>query len=176
MKRTTLIIITIILILVTASIVLQVLHHILPQETFALEFDLVVVEKGVGFNLDEDKLHFGSITSGGGGYRHFRINNTNFYTQRINLKIVSMQNITPWFTVEPSAQYYLASGSSKQFTTWLSIPKTAPLGNYSGFILVKTYRAWPWDEPTEIDLPQAIPTGNENNEINQSIQRSFRVS
>ena len=175
MKRTTFIITAIILILVTASIVLQVIRHILPQETFVLKFDLVVVEKGVGFNLDEDKLHFGSITPGGGGYRHFRINNTNSYTQRVNLETVSSQNITSWFTVEPSAQYYLASGSSKQFTSRLYVPKNTSFGNYSGFIIVKIHRAWPWNEPTEIDLPRAIPPGNENNTINESVQKSFLV-
>ncbi|MBI2573767.1 hypothetical protein HYV86_07925 [Candidatus Woesearchaeota archaeon] len=176
MKLSNLILSLVLLVLITGFTLWQILSHTLPQDIFTLPFDFVVKEHGVGFNLDEDKFHFGDIPLGGGGYRHFRINNTHDYTQKIDLQVVSARNITTWFSVEPSSSFFLGSDQSKQFTVHLSISQNETLGNYSGFFLVKTYKAWPWQEPTEMNLPPAIPQGNENNLRNATDLPTIKVS
>ena len=48
-----------------------------PIEMHALDFDINVTSGPAGFNLNEDLLHFGSISPGGSTWRKITINNSN---------------------------------------------------------------------------------------------------
>ena len=56
-----------------------------PIEMHVLNFDINVTSGPAGFNLDEDLLHFGSISPGGSTSREITINNSDDFKKRVDV-------------------------------------------------------------------------------------------
>ncbi|MBS3118714.1 hypothetical protein J4417_03465 [Candidatus Woesearchaeota archaeon] len=106
------------------------------EEVLVKEFDFYVTEgQSLGFNLDKDLMHFGSIPAGSGAYRKIIINNTHLYAENVEFKIVSDKSLGSWFSIQPDITDTLKPKEVKEYLIYLTIPPNASVGRYTGKIL-----------------------------------------
>ena len=126
-----------------------IVDHLAPKETIVKEYDFHIVDRGVGFNLDKDKIHFGIIMGGGTGTRKFTIENNASYTKKIKFLVAVIENESnsnKWIFFDPPSGWIIESKESVDFNLVLKPPKDAEEGRYGGFIIVQIYKTWPWDK------------------------------
>lgn len=129
------------------------IDHLETKDEFTIEFDFNIVESGMGFNLDKDKMHFGDFTAeGASSIRTIILSNNETFKKKVKFYI-SIENQTEtssWLKVEPLSRSLLGVGESKNFTLRIDPPSDTPIGHYEGLIYIKINKAWPWDKEPEI--------------------------
>jgi len=97
----------------------------------------VVAEKKVGFNLETDKLYFGSLPAGGSATRNITISNSGSKKRFI----VSVEGpIKDWISADKSA-FVLRDGENASIQITLTVPERTTPGNYTSKIKVYAYYA-----------------------------------
>lgn len=95
-----------------------------------LPMDATVVEKNrMGFNVENDSIHFGKLPLGSIGTRSITIGNSEDERMVINIKTYG--NISQWVRVTNNG-FVLEPGESYDLRVLCEIPEDAKLGYYSG--------------------------------------------
>ena len=130
MKRKHLFFLLILAILATAAAIAIFYSFYVIKEVKTIDMH-VKVEDYVGFNLDTDKLYFGTVMPGGSAKRSISIFHN--YTYPVKVKIFIQGYISNWvkadkteFTVQPNEKLDVP------FNVY--VPKETPYGNYTGKI------------------------------------------
>jgi len=127
-----LIIVTIIAIPV---LLLTLTSFILIKEVKTLDMQLKV-DNNIGFNIDTDKIYFGTIPPGNTGAR--RVNIENMEYKKVISRIKLTGELKDWVTVSHN-NFRLEKGESQEVTVDISIPEDAEKKDYEGrFIILFT--------------------------------------
>ena len=90
----------------------------------------------LGFNIDSDALHFGTVMPSGHGYRNMNVHNKKEIRCKVFLEADGP--ITEWITFSPEDTFYLDGDETETIQVNVTVPPGTEFGNYSG-IKVKTY-------------------------------------
>lgn len=95
------------------------------------KLDMNVIEhKGqIGFNLDEDAIHFGTVQQDGVGLRDFNL--THGQDEPLRVKIRVKGNITKFLNISET-DFVLEKGEIKQINLTIKTPMSAKIGYYEG--------------------------------------------
>ncbi len=96
-----------------------------------IPFDVQISKELAGFNLDKDKLHFGTLFFGVSSERTMSVSYN--YSKRVNVQIAVLGNISNWIHVSPST-FFLFPNETKSVVLSLSVPDKTPQGTYEGNI------------------------------------------
>ncbi len=118
-------------------------YSILEVEIF--EMDAYIVEDEIGFNLDEDKLHFGNIpVYGSGSFRELTIENV--YDEDVKVFLSDSGNIDDfvYFEVDGGSfeecEFVLSVNETKNFKVVFKNENTNAGDYYSGKLRIVTKR------------------------------------
>ncbi len=152
MKVKNMLVLFLILLFVVAIAAYIIQDHIKPKQIITQEFDFKVTSgKKMGFNLDKDKLHFGWVCSVCSAIRNFTLTNNQKYNEKVRFWVAyeqipseTVKNLKElvWFSpyfgvIEPN--------QTLGFVATVDPTSATPQGNYTGIIIIKIYRAWPWE-------------------------------
>jgi hypothetical protein len=163
MKVQNLLFIIIVIIALSGVATYIITDHLVSREVNYIPFDFGVVQKGAGFNLDKDKFHFGDIPLKGYAHRNINVNNSNPFREKAVFFIGSNVSIGKWFKFTPNSGYIIEPGTVHTFKVSIFPPENASLQMYEGAIIVKLYKAWPWETYTEdmvLNLEETAFTSN----------------
>lgn len=109
--------------------------------TNELSADVIVIadSKLMGFNADNDALHFGAIPAGNSGTRDIVLKNENSFAEKV--KLVSAGEVRGWLAFSEN-NIVLAPKENKTVEVSLSVPADAELKQYSGRVRILNYRIW----------------------------------
>ena len=142
----TLFILTMILL---GAITYVIVDYTVPKEILTKEFDFQLVKSGIGFNLDPDKMHFGSICPKCSAHRNIFFNNTYGFKVRVEYSIASDKPISKWFYIEPGRHILANPNENRPAKIFIYPRQEGEMGNYSGFIIAKVYKSLPWDKQSK---------------------------
>lgn len=108
----------------------------LIKDTHTLAMDLMVGEK-VGFNLNNDSIHFGTTYKGGGSRRSIVVENT--YSIPLKVSIELYGNISGFVSVSEN-DFVLLPGAREPVTFFAQTPPEVGYGNYTGTAKLGFYR------------------------------------
>ncbi|MBT3297471.1 hypothetical protein HN385_00950 [archaeon] len=149
MKLNTFIPLMIIILISIGFVSYYVTDHFTVKDEFTIEFDFNLVDKGMGFNLDPDKMHFGTFTAlGASSMRTIRLYNNDTFKEKVQF-FVSVENhtgVSHWLDIDPPTGTLLDINETKEFTLIMDPPANAQTGHYQGVIYIKITKAWPWDK------------------------------
>ena len=94
------------------------------------------VSSTAGFNVDSDKIYFGSIPPTGHGQRQVILRNT--HAQKALMRLRIHGEIAPWVKIDP-AWVVLKPQDERPSTIHVFVPADAPAGNYSGTVEIITH-------------------------------------
>jgi len=117
-----------------------------PLETYVLDFDVEVKSGALGFNLDEDKLHFGTLSPGGSSGHQIRINNQDQFKKKISFSVASSEKLISWFWFNPHSDWIIEPEKEQKFQIQIYPPDGAKQKMYEGKIIINVYRALPWSK------------------------------
>ena len=90
----------------------------------------------MGVNVDPDGFHFGSLNRGGGARREFKIHQVE---EDILVKISKKGEMAKW--VGNPDNFIIRKGGNRTISFSIGIPHDAPLGNYTGEVIVVLRKA-----------------------------------
>lgn len=122
----------IILALVSVALTFTFLSLTTFKDVQIIEFDVNVQDRH-GFNLDKDKLHFGTLPPGGSGQRAITINHA--YEYPLTMVFDVPVDYLSWFSFDVDSLMVLP-GESKNITITVHVPDDTPYGLYEGQIKV----------------------------------------
>jgi len=139
MRLSKVIILMFIAFLVSATI--TSLFYVFYVITDIIEFDMdVEIGNKVGFNLDPDAIHFGTIFRGNKGMRYLTINHSK--NRPIKIIIKATKGMGEW--LDYSDNYFLLEKNNKKMIILtLNVPKDASFGKYYGKLRVYIKRKFP---------------------------------
>ena len=88
----------------------------------------------LGFNTDQDALHFGTLQQGNRGFREFDIKNMD-----CNKCKVSLISNLDWISLSDN-DFILNKNQGKTITAYLTIPSAAKDGKYEGYLDIYLWR------------------------------------
>jgi len=106
----------------------------LEVKTYPVVF---IVGENPGLVINNTIIAFGKIPREGEGEKQLIMENT--YNFPVEAKIFASKEIVDYLSFEEES-LIIDSNSSIEFKIKLTIPKNMEFGNYSGTILIKTYR------------------------------------
>ena len=122
------------------------ISHLVPYKTQIIEFDAKVVDGAPGFNLDKDKMHFGSVCIQCPSTRQIVIRNDQSFSERIDLDISSTSSeMLDWITMVPASGHVLDSGKQEIFQITFSPSYIAERRLYEGNLIVNRYKPFFWE-------------------------------
>lgn len=155
-KALSYLLITIILIVIISVVIID---YNVPKETEIFEFDIEIIDYfGVGFNLDKDKLHFGKVCNSCVGKRSIDIINNHKYKQRIEFSFgINNYSGDPKevITISPFGTNIINKNETQKYKIFFNGRKIS-VGNHTGVIIVKTFRALPWEKQKKEKLELGI--------------------
>ncbi len=89
----------------------------------------------VGFNLDKDRIHFGTISNGGNSKRQIDLHNTKLV--RVEVRLIGIGDIKEFLYFEPQ-KIVLSPGETVNVSITAIVPPNTPYGGYEGYIRVQT--------------------------------------
>ena len=110
-----------------------------PKQVEILEYDAYVADNA-GFNLDPDKIHFGSLIQGSKGSRDFSISNDFNYDIRVSFDLVSKDSLDNIYVVGES---HVISRNNQADFALVFDTRDLNFGFYQGQVIVKYYRVFP---------------------------------
>ena len=119
--------VSVILAVITSTIAVF-LTFFYVKDIKTLNMDLKV-GPAIGFNLDTDAIHFGTVGPGRSSEREVIINHA--YNFPMNVVITTTGNISDFVYLSEN-DFVLDKGESKTLMFKAFIPPNTPLGNYSG--------------------------------------------
>lgn len=132
MKKVNLFLIVIIISLTVSFFTFYIYQKSRIVQINKFPMDVRVAENQIiGFNVDPDGFHFGSVPRGSGGQRELRIHQVE---EDVIVYMYKKGEIAPWVSYPNS--FTVRKGESKNITLSVSIPREAKPGNYSGEITV----------------------------------------
>jgi len=120
------------LVVIVAGLVSISYNYFFVLEVNEIDFQ-VNVENRLGFNVDTDKLYFGTTYPGGVGKREVFIENYDYPKVRVNIKVYG--DINEWVSVDAN-HFVLEQGESKSVIFYVNVPKDAEYQNYEGKIKI----------------------------------------
>ncbi len=126
-----------------------VTDHIETKEEFTIDFDFNIVKEGMGFNLDRDKMHFGSFSdSGASSVRTISLQNNNSFKEKVQfyVNIENHTGVSHWLNIDPPTGTLIDVNEKVDFKLEMDVPVGTPTGLYNGVIYIKITKAWPWDK------------------------------
>ena len=132
MKSANLILVIIIISIVVVSLTIIYLQSpkVLQKNTYVM--DVKVTDDGImGFNIDPDGLHFGSMSAGSGGARKLTINHVE---EEVIVRVIKKGKISKW--VSNTDNFIMKKGEEQTLTFSVSIPKNTPVGFYTGEVTI----------------------------------------
>lgn len=132
MKRKNLIFLLVLVVIATAAAVAIFYSFFVIKEIKTIEMH-VKVDDYVGFNLDTDKLYFGTVMPGGSAKRSIKI--SNHYGYEIKVKIYTGGIISNWVYLN-NTKFILQPNETIDVPFTVNVPKDTPYGNYTGKIKI----------------------------------------
>jgi len=106
-----------------------------------VEYDVdVEVGNKVGFNLDPDAIHFGTMPAGNKGLRHMRFNNNREIPVRVGLKTGG--ELRDWLVFSDN-NFVLEKGDEKRVNITMYVPKDVSKTKYEGKLVVYIKQKFP---------------------------------
>ena len=133
--------ITLVILLILAVIVTTVVTYfyqqpkIVQEERYVMDVE-VKNDSIMGFNVDPDGFHFGSVPRGSAGWRELKITQV---TEDVMVIIQKSGEIAPWVSV-PSG-FLVKKGENVTISFVVSIPRNAEFGRYEGEAIVRLIKA-----------------------------------
>lgn len=149
MKLKKALILFVLLLLAIGFLAFFLISHLNPIEVKSFPFDFNVTNEGPGFNLDPDKVHFGSVPPSSSAGRKLIYSNPGEKPLKVRYLIASDRPISSWFYFFPAHKYTIEPKKNVLFKISLTPPPEAELGFYEGLIIAETYRSWPWETNTK---------------------------
>lgn len=89
------------------------------------------VGDAIGFNVDTDAIHFGTLKKGSGSipYRYFTVSNNGNISRFVNFTL--SENMGAWVKISAN-HFILQPGENKQLKAELDIPSGLMYGTYNG--------------------------------------------
>ncbi len=131
MKLEKLLLILFVIAALSASITLYTYSSLAIYKSYAIPMDVKVSDK-IGFNLDKDALHFGTVTSPGTVNRAIDINNS--LDRDVMIVIQSSGKLAEWVTHNTS--FELSPGEQREVNFRLDVPSNVSHGNYTGNVKI----------------------------------------
>lgn len=114
------------------SLVISLTFLAVIQEVRTLDIRLAVANR-LGFNIDTDKIYFGTIPPENSGQRRVIIENREYRKSVIRLKVYG--ELKDWVTVSDN-NFALKKGESKTVALKVAIPKDAELKDYKSKLII----------------------------------------
>lgn len=106
-----------------------------------IEFDMdVEVDNKIGFNLDSDAIHFGTVPAGNKITRYMSINHSRGKPIRIGLK--AFGEMGKWLDYSDNG-FVLEKNKKRIITLTLYVPEDASVSKYNGKLRVYIKRKFP---------------------------------
>ncbi len=104
-----------------------------------VDVEVIANSKLMGFNADNDALHFGAIPAGNSGMRAIVLKNENNFAEKV--KLTGAGEVKGWLAFSED-NIVLAPKENKTIEISLNIPADAKLKQYSGKVRILNYRKW----------------------------------
>lgn len=88
----------------------------------------------LGFNTDQDSLHFGTLQQGNRGFREFDVRNMDCSKCK-----VSLTSNLEWISLSDN-NFILNKNQGKTITAYLTVPLDAKEGQYGGYLDIYLWR------------------------------------
>ena len=138
----TLFIFLVILILTVGMLIIRT--FLLPVETIHITADVHVKNRAIGFNLDTDALHFGTVMPGARAERAVTLTNPYAFP----VKVIVKADPNEWISLSQNP-FYIPPHASRSVLFTLHVPDTARPGSRVWNLTFFLYRAWPFVSPDE---------------------------
>lgn len=115
-------------ILMTISIGVLIYNYFIIVQTQEYDIDLIVGNMA-GFNLDKDKVHFGTLPPGNNAERKFDVQNLEYNLIKVNVK--TSGEFGKWIYVDKN-NFYLSKGESEEIKVIAYVPENAEINTYEG--------------------------------------------
>ncbi|MBM3230013.1 hypothetical protein FJZ26_06280 [Candidatus Parvarchaeota archaeon] len=99
----------------------------------------VTPEIKIGFNLNNDSMHFGKLPRGGQGVRHIDI--TNSYGSPVGIKVYSVGSIEEMLSTNLTG-FVLETGKTRRISAKVTVPEDYSPGGYSGTLILEIRKAF----------------------------------
>ena len=86
--------------------------------------------KSIGFNLNQESLTFGTVSSGSIVERSMYAN----YSQKAKVKVLIEGDLSSWIIIKPQ-KFKIEPGKTEEVKFTVNVPLTAETGNYSGKVV-----------------------------------------
>ena len=131
MKKVNLFLLIIIVALISSFIAFFFIekNRIVQVDRFVMDVN-VTDSNVIGMNVDKDGFHFGSLGRGQGSIREMTIKDTE---RDVMVSVIKEGEMADW--VNHPNDFIVREGEVKNITVSVSVPSTAPLGDYSGEIV-----------------------------------------
>ncbi len=132
MRKLNLFLLIFILAAVTSFITFIVIerNRIVQVETYPMQVRITDEDK-IGMNADPDGFYFGGLRRGMGAGREFWIQQVE---EDVMISIIKKGEMAKW--VGHPNEFIVRKGEEKKIELTISIPQDAPLGNYTGEVIV----------------------------------------
>ena len=128
------------IVLIVVSVAYLVFDYVVPLQVIIMPYDFVLTDK-MGFNLDGDRLHFGSVCPICDVKRSVYVTNNHEIPVALQLHIFSSDGSDTSLNV--TSKNVITSGSNATITIIL-VPTDLPTGTYEGTIQLQFRKALPW--------------------------------
>ena len=139
-NRTRLIVTVIIFLVISSQLALfGYIFHMIDRVKI-IDADIYLTEKTVGFNLDKDRLHFGSVPRGQvSSYRHITVTNSADYG--LDVILAGRGDLGKWVHFElpdgtSTNSFYLGAGEEMDLRVYAYPPSDAQRGKYEGQLII----------------------------------------
>lgn len=128
MRKNKFFIILLLVILFSALSTYFIYNHFIIVQEKEYDLDLIVADMA-GFNLDNDKIHFGTLPAGNNAERKLNVQNNYNYDVKVNVKTYG--NLSEWIYVNEN-NFWLESKENKEVVLKAYVPKGTEQGTYEG--------------------------------------------
>ena len=124
------------ILVIVLSVILLFSYYSSIKEVKELNIDVRISTnpKELGFNVEGDALHFGTIPRGQTGVRHIKLFQDYSYPIKV-VMILSKDEVSKWVTVSDN-EFILEPNTTKDIKVTLFVPNDAKAGNYTGKLKV----------------------------------------
>ncbi|MCD4666745.1 hypothetical protein K8R47_02970 [archaeon] len=128
MKKNNLIVLIVIIMLIVSLLVYlsYSFFNVILYREYLID---LTVGSSLGFNVDNDAIHFGIIPKGGVGERYIYVDN--FDMEKVKVKIKIYGDLKNWVYVSDN-NFYLNKGKVGNVTIYAFVPEDAEYGDYGG--------------------------------------------
>ncbi len=124
---------------ITLALILALVYMLYKSPIEVIDYDMhIEVGDNVGFNLDTDKIYFGTVYPGGGAERNITL--TNIHDITLTTQITLSGDLKEWVVLSDN-NFLLDPSKSKDITVYVTTPENTTYGNYTGKMKVRLLRS-----------------------------------